>query len=134
MNSTWPVHDKTPMLGSTLLGLGATLTALNCKSAGERTSQRGRILLKNMPAMPHGLENAVKFPLLEALHGRRARRFSLGASIPDGPTTYTSKHKPMPLSELEQLMVLTAVGANTNVFPRFQCIRWYGVLPADNKS
>jgi hypothetical protein len=60
-----------------------------------------------------GLDAALSFPLLAALTGRRARRFSLGASIPDGPLAFTSSHDPMPLSELEQLLLLTAAGGNT---------------------
>ncbi|WP_392435726.1 hypothetical protein ACF3DV_19570 [Chlorogloeopsis fritschii PCC 9212] len=62
---------------------------------------------------PPGLKTALEFPLVEALFGRRARRFSLGASIPDGPLAFTSRHQPFPLSELEQMMVLTAVAGNT---------------------
>jgi hypothetical protein len=36
-------------------------------------------------AHPPGLQDVLEFPLVEALYGRRARRFSLGASLPDGP-------------------------------------------------
>ena len=43
-------------------------------------------------AHPPGLQDVLKFPLIEALYGRRARRFSLGASIPDGPMEFTSRH------------------------------------------
>jgi hypothetical protein len=64
-------------------------------------------------AFPPGFNDALEFPLVEALFGRRARRFSLGASIPDGPLTFTSRHAPIALSELEQLMVLTAAAGNT---------------------
>ncbi|MDM9383903.1 hypothetical protein QUB80_24795 [Chlorogloeopsis sp. ULAP01] len=62
---------------------------------------------------PPGLKTALEFPLVEALFGRRARRFSLGASIPDGPLAFTSRHQPFPLSELEQMMILTAAAGNT---------------------
>ena len=41
------------------------------------------------------------FPLVEALFGRRSRRFALGDEIPDGPLAYRSRHDPVPLSELE---------------------------------
>lgn len=58
-------------------------------------------------------DGVLTFPLLEALLGRRARRFFLGASIPDGPLAYTSSHEPMPLSEREQLLLLTAAAGNT---------------------
>jgi hypothetical protein len=62
---------------------------------------------------PPGLERALSFPLLAALTGRRARRFPLGASIPDGPLEFSSSHDPMPLSELEQHLLLTAAAGNT---------------------
>ena len=62
---------------------------------------------------PPGLEDALSFPLVAALTGRRARRFSLGAAIPDGPLAFASRHEPLPLSELERLLVLTAAGGNT---------------------
>ena len=53
------------------------------------------------------------FPLVEALFGRRSRRFALGGEIPDGPLAYRSRHQPMPLDELERLLVLTAMGGTT---------------------
>jgi hypothetical protein len=67
----------------------------------------------NSQDFPPGFEDALSFPLIEALFGRRSRRFSLGASIPDGPLAYTSRREPLPLSELEQLLVLTATAGNT---------------------
>jgi hypothetical protein len=63
--------------------------------------------------LPPGYEDALQFPLVAALFGRRARRFSLGASIPDGPLAYSSRHAPLPLTELERTLVLTAAGGNT---------------------
>ena len=53
------------------------------------------------------------FPLIEALTGRRSRRFAVGATLPDGPFAYTSKQEPLPLSELEQLLLLSAMTGNT---------------------
>src|SRR3712207_2200550 len=64
-------------------------------------------------AHPPGLQDVLEFPLVEALYGRRARRFSLGASIPDGALAFTSRHDPLPLSALEQMLVLTAAAGNT---------------------
>lgn len=64
-------------------------------------------------AGPIGLERALSFPLLAALTGRRARRFALGATIPDGPLAFTSAHDPVPLSKLEQLLLLCAMSGNT---------------------
>src|ERR671920_1427219 len=59
------------------------------------------------------LNDLLKFPLIEAVTGRRARRFCLGAEIPDGVLAFKSKQKPMPLSEIEQLLVLSTMGGVT---------------------
>jgi hypothetical protein len=53
------------------------------------------------------------FPLVEALFGRRSRRFALGDEIPDGPLAYKSQHDPLPLSEIERALVLSAMGGTT---------------------
>ncbi len=51
------------------------------------------------------------FPLLDALFGRRSRRFGLGMTIPDGPLAHSSAYEPEPLSEEERLLlILGAVG------------------------
>ena len=60
------------------------------------------------------LERALNFPLVQALLGRRSRRFLLGAEIPDGVFAYASRHPPLPLSELERALVVTACGGNTS--------------------
>ncbi|HWR26358.1 MAG TPA: hypothetical protein VN316_00615 [candidate division Zixibacteria bacterium] len=39
---------------------------------------------------PPGFLDVLEFPLFEALYRRRARRFLLGASIPDGPLAFAS--------------------------------------------
>jgi hypothetical protein len=59
------------------------------------------------------LRGLARFPLMEALYGRRARRVALGAQIPDGPLAYESPHEPVPLSELERLVVLTSMAGTT---------------------
>jgi hypothetical protein len=59
------------------------------------------------------LNDLLKFPLMEAIAGRRARRFCLGAEIPDGVLAFKSTQKPMPLSEIEQLLVLSTMGGVT---------------------
>ena len=100
-------------LGTLLLGSGAVMAGIGMKSLGEKARSRGKVLLTGMPEIPEGLEKAVDFPLVEALYGRRARRFSMGAEIPDGPLKYKSKQKPKPLSDLQRMMVLTAAGGNT---------------------
>lgn len=56
----------------------------------------------------------LSFSLIEALLGRRSRRFFMGAEIPDGVFAYKSRYKPMPLSELEKLLIVAACGGNTS--------------------
>jgi hypothetical protein len=59
------------------------------------------------------LTDLARYPLMEALFGRRSRRFALGNEIPDGPLAYKSNHEPMPLSELERALVLASMGGTT---------------------
>ncbi|HEX6971062.1 MAG TPA: hypothetical protein VF234_02445, partial [Limnochordia bacterium] len=59
------------------------------------------------------LRELAAFPLVEALFGRRSRRFALGGEIPDGPLAYRSGHEPLPLTELERMLVLSAMGGTT---------------------
>ncbi len=54
-----------------------------------------------------------KFPLLSAIFGRRARRFGLGMTIPDGPLAFQSAHAPLPLSDTER-MILVLAGAGVS--------------------
>jgi hypothetical protein len=69
---------------------------------------------------PAGYHEARAFPLFSALQGRRSRRFALGVEIPAGPFAYASKHAPVPLSQLEQQIVLGAVAGNTG---------WHYMIP-----
>ena len=50
---------------------------------------------------------------MEAIAGRRSRRFCMGAEIPDGILAFKSKHKPLPLIEIEPLLVLSSIGGVT---------------------
>jgi len=61
-----------------------------------------------------GFRDLLEVPFVQALLGRRARRFGLGMEIPDGVFAYKSKRPPMPLSELETLLVVLACGGNTS--------------------
>jgi hypothetical protein len=63
--------------------------------------------------VPPGLQDFLAYPLVAALTGRRSRRFALGASIPDGPFAFRSAHAPLPLTDLEQLVVLGAAAGTT---------------------
>ena len=62
------------------------------------------------PVPPQALAELAGFPLLEALFGRRSRRFGVGMRIPGGPFAYTSRQPLQPLSETETLL-LVAIGA-----------------------
>jgi hypothetical protein len=64
-------------------------------------------------AETEALRELAAFPLVEALFGRRSRRFALGDEIPDGPLAYRSRHQPVPLTELERMLVLSAMGGTT---------------------
>ncbi|SFL07803.1 hypothetical protein [Geodermatophilus ruber] len=65
------------------------------------------------PELADPLADLATFPLVEALFGRRSRRFALGDEIPDGPLAYRSRHAPQPLTELERMLVLSAMGGTT---------------------
>jgi hypothetical protein len=54
------------------------------------------------------IEALLEFPLLQALFGRRARRFGLGMEIPSGPLAFRSEKDPLPLTELEQMLLVAA--------------------------
>lgn len=69
--------------------------------------------LKIDETLKNTLKDFLRFPLSEAIAGRRARRFCLGAEIPDGVLSYKSKHDPLPLSEIEQLLLLSYMGGVT---------------------
>jgi hypothetical protein len=60
-----------------------------------------------------GLRSLLEFPFVQALFGRRSRRFAVGATLPDGPLAFASAREPLPLDELEELLVLLAVTGNT---------------------
>lgn len=100
-------------LGASLIGAGTALSGLGACESGARLTTKGQSMLSRIPNLPKGLIESVNFPLIEAIHGRRSRRFARGASIPDGPLAFTSQHPPSPLTELEQMLLLTTVAGNT---------------------
>lgn len=110
---SWVSFSRRKLLGTLLLGAGALASGCGLNGAGQRTKKEARILLSGISPLPDGLQEAVQFPLLEAIYGRRSRRFPVGGEIPDGVMAYKSKEAPLPLENLEQMMVLTAVGGNT---------------------
>lgn len=107
-----PLNRRTVMGGLTMLA-GGLLTSCGAQAVGEKTTRRGRVLMDQGKGTPVGVASALEFPLIEALLGRRARRFGMGMEIPDGKLQFKSDKEPMPLSELEQMMVLAAATGNT---------------------
>ncbi len=68
----------------------------------------------NNTTLPSGFRDMMEFGLIDALLGRRSRRFFMGAEIPSGTFAFKSRHEPMPLSQLEKLLVVAACGSNTS--------------------
>jgi hypothetical protein len=105
--------SRRKLLGASLIGAGAMLSATGFARAANETTRKGRIMLDRYAGHPKGLVEAASFPLIEAIHGRRSRRFAKGATIPDGPLAYSSTEQPEPLTEMEQMLLLTTVAGNT---------------------
>lgn len=74
-----------------------------------------------MSEYPEGLDLAVEHSFYDAVFQRRSRRFGLGMEIEKGPLAYKSRHAPVPLSELEEAMLVwTGLGIkniNLSDFP-----------------
>jgi hypothetical protein len=54
------------------------------------------------------LEELLQFPLIQAMFGRRARRFGRGMEIPSGPLAFRSEKDPLPLDSDEQMLLVAA--------------------------
>jgi len=70
--------------------------------------------MKQQTSFPPGFQDMLSFNFIDALLGRRSRRFFRGAEIPDGVFKHTSSHKPVPLTDLEKMLVVSACGGNTS--------------------
>ena len=77
-----------------------------------------------MMTEPELLDLAWSYPLFEALYGRRSRRFGLGFEMPEGPFRYKSARMPVPLSELEEALMVGADSPDwpSGICPRPRCI------------
>jgi hypothetical protein len=105
-------HTRRWLLGTTLIGTGALLSGLRL-SRGDALTTKGRSMLDSYSPLPRGLVQAATFPLIEAIHGRRSRRFAKGASIPEGPLAFTSRQAPAPLDPAEQMLLIATIAGNT---------------------
>jgi hypothetical protein len=54
------------------------------------------------------LDQVWEYSLFEALYGRRSRRFALGFEMTEGPFKYKSQRAPMPLSDIEEALLVAA--------------------------
>jgi hypothetical protein len=54
------------------------------------------------------LDKIWEYPLFEALFGRRSRRFGLGFEMTDGPVKYKSQRASLPLSHMEEALLIGA--------------------------
>ena len=64
-------------------------------------------------ALPAGLADALNYPLFQSVFDRKSRRVALGMTVESDVIEYTSPHEPVPLSELEEaLLVMAATGLN----------------------
>ncbi|MQY02692.1 hypothetical protein [Actinomadura macrotermitis] len=61
-----------------------------------------------------GIDDALAFPALEAVFGRRARRFPLGGTL-TGPLEYSSAEVPLALSAQEEAVLVAAASGTTGV-------------------
>lgn len=96
-----------------------------CSPVGPKTlSAFGSNIITMDPRFPSGFGEATTFPLGQALRGRRARRFSLGSSIPDGALKFTSSRPAFPLSDVEKALVLAAVSGGTG---------WHYLIPSNQR-
>jgi hypothetical protein len=75
------------------------------KKIDENSSQPALIFSKT-------LDGKTRFPLMQALAGRRSRRFCLGADIPESPLAFKSNQKPFPLTEPDQMVVFTSMAGS----------------------
>lgn len=66
-------------------------------------SQEQRLAVASNP-----MAGLLQFPLLQAIFGRRARRFGVGMESPSGPLAFKSRSAPHPLSELEKALLISA--------------------------
>lgn len=70
------------------------------------------------------LERLANFPLLNAILGRRSRRFPLGGHIPDGPFAFRSNSPPQPLDDIETSIITSCMIGNTG---------WNNLIPYNAK-
>jgi hypothetical protein len=71
----------------------------------------------NEKVMPRGLEALLSQPLLETIWRRRTHRIGRGVSVPAGTMSYRSPHRPLPLEELEEAVLIALTGCSGLTMP-----------------
>jgi CheY-like chemotaxis protein len=74
----------------------------------DANQQGDEVTERQQPDRAAALDRLAQYPLLDALLGRRSRRFGRGMRIDGGPLAYSSRHAPQPLSEIEEAMLVFA--------------------------
>ncbi len=64
---------------------------------------------------PQGLDVALRYGLFEAIFSRRSRRFGLGMELTEGRLRHRSRYEPVPLSELEEALLVWAATGTTGM-------------------
>ncbi len=105
--------DRRTWLGTTLAAAATTGACGMPDGQKAETPKSSGVVADPRSPLPKGVYEAARFPLIDAIHGRRSRRFAKGAEIAAGPLKYKSKHPAQPLSQLEQMMLVTTVAGNT---------------------
>src|SRR6056297_3117075 len=93
-NETSKQITRRTALGTAMIGAGAAMGGLGFKATADTLRARGRLYLGGFADVAPGLDEAVNFPLIEAIHGRRSRRFAKGAAIPDGSHAASTTEDP----------------------------------------
>ncbi|MEE9251914.1 MAG: hypothetical protein V3U74_00975 [Thermodesulfobacteriota bacterium] len=65
--------------------------------------------------IPKGLYEALNFGLYDSIFTRRSRRFGLGMELTEGTLKHKSRYAPMPLTELEEAMLIWAGTGTTGL-------------------
>ncbi|SDI57494.1 hypothetical protein [Nonomuraea jiangxiensis] len=64
-----------------------------------------------------GLADFLARPLMETIWRRRTHRVSRGADVPAGSMSYRSPHQPLPLTELEEAVLIALTGCSGLTMP-----------------
>ena len=79
----------------------------------ERKAQLWLPRLQHRPSPSRGAPRARRLPAGGSIIRPPLAWLRPGDEIPDGPLTYRSRHEPVPLTELERMLVLSVMGGTT---------------------